>query len=129
MQGILPVMSETVLRKAVTAGLALNCTIANLSKFDRKQYFYPDLPKGYQISQFDSPLCHGGSLEAQLPNGETKRFGVTRVHMEEDTGKLYSSGQPAMPLQCMSHLQMQPPNASLPSCKHLRAPLQPLARD
>ncbi len=90
-QGILPVMSESVLRKAVTAGLALNCTIANLSKFDRKQYFYPDLPKGYQISQFDSPLCHGGSLEAQLPNGETKRFGVTRVHMEEDTGKLYSS--------------------------------------
>ena len=90
-QGILPVMNESVLRKAVTAGLALNCTIANLSKFDRKQYLYPDLPKGYQISQFDSPLCHGGSLEAQLPNGETKRFGVTRVHMEEDTGKLCSS--------------------------------------
>ena len=88
MQGILPVMSKSVLHKAVTAGLALNCTIARLSKFDRKQYFYPDLPKGYQISQFDNPLCHGGSLEAQLPNGKTKRFGVTRVHMEEDTGKL-----------------------------------------
>jgi len=81
------VMSTGVLSKGVTAGLALNCTIARLSKFDRKQYFYPDLPKGYQISQFDIPLCQGGSLEATLPDGQTKRFGVTRVHMEEDAGK------------------------------------------
>ena len=83
-------MSAGVLSKAVTAGLALNCTIARLSKFDRKQYFYPDLPKGYQISQFDLPLCHGGTLEAQLPDGQTKRFGITRVHMEEDAGKFAS---------------------------------------
>lgn len=81
-------MSTGVLRKGVIAGLALNCTIARLSKFDRKQYYYPDLPKGYQISQFDLPLCHGGSLDAQLPDGQTKRFGITRVHMEEDAGKL-----------------------------------------
>ena len=87
MQGTLPVMSTGVLKKAVTAGIALNCTIARMSKFDRKQYFYPDLPKGYQISQFDLPLCYGGSLEAQLPDGQTKRFGVTRVHMEEDAGE------------------------------------------
>lgn len=86
-QGTLPVMSTGVLKKAVTAGIALNCTIARMSKFDRKQYFYPDLPKGYQISQFDLPLCYGGSLEAQLPDGQTKRFGVTRVHMEEDAGE------------------------------------------
>ncbi len=87
MQGTLPVISAGVLKKAVTAGIALNCTIARMSKFDRKQYFYPDLPKGYQISQFDLPLCHGGSLEARLPDGQTKCFGVTRVHMEEDAGK------------------------------------------
>ena len=80
-------MSTGVLKKAITAGLALNCNIARLSKFDRKQYFYPDLPKGYQISQFDLPLCYEGSLEAQLPDGQTKRFGITRVHMEEDAGK------------------------------------------
>ena len=86
-QGTLPVMSTGVLRKAITAGLALNCTITRLSKFDRKQYFYPDLPKGYQISQFDLPLCLGGTLEAQLPDGQSKRFGITRVHMEEDAGK------------------------------------------
>ena len=77
-QGTLPVMSTGVLKKAITA---------RLSKFDRKQYFYPDLPKGYQISQFDLPLCYEGSLEAQLPDGQTKRFGITRVHMEEDAGK------------------------------------------
>ncbi len=84
-------MSTGVLKKGITAGLALNCSIARLSKFDRKQYFYPDLPKGYQISQFDLPLCYEGSLEAQLPDGQTKHFGITRVHMEEDAGKLVFS--------------------------------------
>ncbi|CAL5219700.1 g1588 [Coccomyxa viridis] len=90
--GTLPVMSTGVLKKGITAGLALNCSIARLSKFDRKQYFYPDLPKGYQISQFDLPLCYEGSLEAQLPDGQTKHFGITRVHMEEDAGKLMHDG-------------------------------------
>jgi len=87
-QGTLPVLNEGVLRKAVTAGLALNCNIARQSKFDRKQYFYPDLPKGYQISQYDEPICSGGRIEAVLPDGSTKSVGITRAHIEEDAGKL-----------------------------------------
>ena len=79
-------LNEGVLRKAVTAGLALGCAIAPLSKFDRKQYFYPDLPKGYQISQYDVPICSGGALDAVLPDASTKRIGITRVHIEEDAG-------------------------------------------
>ncbi len=70
------------------AGLALNCNIARTSKFDRKQYFYPDLPKGYQISQYDEPICAGGSVEVPMPDGSgTKTFGITRAHLEEDAGK------------------------------------------
>lgn len=87
-QGTLPVLNEGVLRKAVTAGLALNCNIARQSKFDRKQYFYPDLPKGYQISQYDEPMCSGGCIEAVLPDGSIKSVGITRAHIEEDAGKL-----------------------------------------
>jgi hypothetical protein len=85
-QGTLPVLNEGVLRAAVTAGLALGCDIARLSKFDRKQYFYPDLPKGYQISQYDVPICAGGGLDAVLPDGRVKHVGITRVHIEEDAG-------------------------------------------
>jgi aspartyl-tRNA(Asn)/glutamyl-tRNA(Gln) amidotransferase subunit B len=78
--------------KAVLAGLALGCRIAPLSKFDRKQYFYPDLPKGYQISQYDEPLCAGGAIEVPLPDGSVKRVGITRAHVEEDAGKLVYAG-------------------------------------
>ena len=86
-QGTLPVLNEEVVRKAVLAGLALNCAIAPRSKFDRKQYFYPDLPKGYQISQYDVPLCEGGSVVVELPDGSgSKRIGITRAHLEEDAG-------------------------------------------
>lgn len=86
LQGTLPVLNEDVLRKAVLAGLALNCNIARQSKFDRKQYFYPDLPKGYQISQYDEPICYSGRIEAVLPNGSTRSVGITRAHIEEDAG-------------------------------------------
>jgi aspartyl-tRNA(Asn)/glutamyl-tRNA(Gln) amidotransferase subunit B len=85
--GVLPVLNEEALRLAITAGLALGCTIRTKTKFDRKNYFYPDLPKGYQISQFDEPLCEHGALEFEVDKGVTRRARVLRVHMEEDAGK------------------------------------------
>jgi len=84
--GALPAINETAVRMAVRTGLALGCAIAERSIFARKQYFYPDLPKGYQISQFDQPLCTRGHLDIEL-EGSAKRAGITRVHMEEDAGK------------------------------------------
>ncbi|XP_078182550.1 GLU-ADT subunit B [Carex rostrata] len=92
--GTLPVLNSRVVEFAVKLGLALNCEISMKSKFDRKQYFYPDLPKGYQISQFDIPIAKGGFLDVDLPvefGGGHKKFGITRVHMEEDAGKLVHS--------------------------------------
>lgn len=88
MPGTLPVLNKKVVEYAVKAGLALNCNIANFSKLDRKNYFYPDLPKAYQISQFDQPLCVGGYLDIVKENGEEKRLHLTRIHIEEDAGKL-----------------------------------------
>ena len=90
--GTLPVLNQKVLEYAVRAGVALNCTIARYSKFDRKQYFYPDLPKNYQISQYDLPIAEHGHIEIQLEDGSTKRIGITRLHMEEDAGKLVHAG-------------------------------------
>lgn len=94
--GTLPVLNEKVLEYAVKAGLALNCQIAPYSKFDRKQYFYPDLPKNYQISQYDLPIAQHGYLEIELvdDNGTAhrKKIGITRLHMEEDAGKLVHAG-------------------------------------
>lgn len=96
MPGVLPVLNQKVLEYAVKAGLALNCQIAPYSKFDRKQYFYPDLPKNYQISQYDLPIAEHGWLEIELVdkqgNATRKRIGVTRLHMEEDAGKLVHAG-------------------------------------
>lgn len=89
--GTLPVLNSKVVEFAVKLGLALNCEISMTSKFDRKQYFYPDLPKGYQISQFDIPIATKGFTDLDLPvefGGGHRRFGITRVHMEEDAGKL-----------------------------------------
>jgi aspartyl-tRNA(Asn)/glutamyl-tRNA(Gln) amidotransferase subunit B len=85
--GSLPVLDDEALNLAITVGLALSCTIRGRTKFDRKNYFYPDLPKGYQISQFDEPLCEHGVLEFEVEKGATKRARVLRVHMEEDAGK------------------------------------------
>ncbi len=85
--GVLPVINEKVVEYAARAGLALNCEIANFSKMDRKNYFYPDLPKAYQTSQFDLPICTGGTVEIDV-DGETKPIGITRIHIEEDAGKL-----------------------------------------
>ncbi len=94
--GVLPVLNEKVLEYAVKAGLALNCQIAEYSKFDRKQYFYPDLPKNYQISQYDLPIAEHGWLEIELVDADgnpvRKKIGITRLHMEEDAGKLVHAG-------------------------------------
>lgn len=89
--GVLPVINEKVVEFAVRVGLALNCEIAPFSKFDRKNYYYPDLPKNWQTSQYDLPIAINGYLDIEV-NGTTKRIGVTRVHMEEDAGKLIHSG-------------------------------------
>ena len=87
MPGTLPTLNEKVVDYAVKMGYALNCSINPISKQDRKNYFYPDLPKAYQISQFDIPLCENGHLDI-LVDGKEKRIGITRIHIEEDAGKL-----------------------------------------
>ena len=87
MPGTLPVLNEKVVEYAVKAGISTNCEIERDSKNDRKNYFYPDLPKAYQISQFDKPLCKKGYIEINV-NGENKKIGITRIHIEEDAGKL-----------------------------------------
>jgi aspartyl-tRNA(Asn)/glutamyl-tRNA(Gln) amidotransferase subunit B len=95
--GVLPVLNEEVLASAVKLGVAINGKIAHYSKFDRKQYFYPDLPKNYQISQYDLPIVEHGSLEIELVDKKTKEIsrktiGITRLHIEEDAGKLVHAG-------------------------------------
>ena len=87
MPGVLPVLNKECVNMAILTGLALHSTIPNRCKFDRKQYFYPDLPKGYQISQYDEPICQGGWI--QISN---KKIGITRAHLEEDAGKLVHAG-------------------------------------
>lgn len=88
--GSLPVLNKAAIEMAIMVGLALNCEIARFSKWDRKNYYYPDLPKGYQISQYDLPLCGDGAIDIPVgAEGEaTKRIGIIRAHLEEDTGKL-----------------------------------------
>jgi aspartyl-tRNA(Asn)/glutamyl-tRNA(Gln) amidotransferase subunit B len=87
MPGVLPVLNKKVVEFAIKMALATNCQIAPFSVFSRKHYFYPDLPKGYQISQYDLPLAEHGWVEITT-NGQTKRIGITRIHLEEDAGKL-----------------------------------------
>ena len=88
MPGALPVLNEKVVEYAVKAGLATNCSISENSKNDRKNYFYPDLPKSYQISQFDKPLCNNGYIEIEDDDGNPKKVRILRIHIEEDAGKL-----------------------------------------
>ncbi len=88
MPGTLPVLNEKVVEYAVKAGLATNCTISKDSKNDRKNYFYPDTPRAYQISQYDKPLCEHGYIEIEDDEGNPKKIGITRIHIEDDAGKL-----------------------------------------
>ena len=90
--GALPTINRSAIEKIILAGLALNCKIKNYSRFDRKSYFYPDLPKGYQISQFDFPICKDGYLDVHLDDGTIKRIRINRIHMEEDTARLIHEG-------------------------------------
>ncbi len=94
--GTLPTTNEEAIKKLMKVGVALNCKIAEFSKFDRKSYFYPDLPKGYQISQYDLPLCHGGWLVLDGAEGleiaPARKIRITRIHMEEDAGRLQHAG-------------------------------------
>ena len=92
MPGAMPTLNRRAVELAVMAGAALNCEVAKLSRIDRKQYFYPDLPKAYQISQAGSPICRNGYLDIRTADGE-KRIGITRIHIEEDAGKLVHTGE------------------------------------
>ena len=97
--GALPVLNEAAVILGARAGLALDCTVANHSSFDRKNYFYPDLPKAYQITQWESPLCQNGFLEIDTPTG-AKRVGITRIHLEEDAGKLIHDPRHGTMIDC-----------------------------
>jgi len=94
MPGVLPVINRAAVELTIMTGLALNCEIASEAKFDRKNYHYPDLMKGYQISEYDMPICKDGWLEIEV-EGETRRIGITRVHLEEDTARLQHATDPA----------------------------------
>jgi aspartyl-tRNA(Asn)/glutamyl-tRNA(Gln) amidotransferase subunit B len=91
MPGVLPVLNRKALEFAIRSGLAMNCTISEHSRFARKNYFYPDLPKGYQISQYENPICEHGHIDI-TSDGQTRRIGLTRIHMEEDAGKNIHEG-------------------------------------
>ncbi len=93
MPGVLPVMNKQAVEYAVLVGMALNCQVASFTKWDRKSYYYPDLPKNYQISQYDLPLSSNGCIEILLDSGQTKKVRITRAHLEEDAGKnLHTAG-------------------------------------
>src|SRR5690348_15809864 len=94
--GVLPVLNGEAVRMAVRFGLAIGARIASHSVFARKNYFYPDLPKGYQISQYELPIVAEGALDIVLDDGSTKRIGITRAHLEEDAGKSLHEGLGAL---------------------------------
>src|SRR5579862_8137408 len=94
--GVLPVLNGAAVSMAVKFGVAINARIASHSVFARKNYFYPDLPKGYQISQYELPIVAGGSIDIVLEDGTSKRVGVTRAHLEEDAGKSLHEGLPGV---------------------------------
>jgi aspartyl-tRNA(Asn)/glutamyl-tRNA(Gln) amidotransferase subunit B len=141
--GSLPVPNREAIARIVKIGLALDCEIAPHSLFHRKNYFYPDMPKNYQISQYDSPICVGGHLDVELPDGTTSRVGITRVHMEEDTGKtthgsasgrihdadsaLVDYNRAGVPLvECVSEPDIRSPEEAAAYLRELRATLEAL---
>ena len=120
--GVLPVVNREVVDYAIRVALALNCQIANFCKFDRKNYYYPDLPKNYQISQYDLPLAQNGYLEIETENGP-KRVGITRIHMEEDAGKLVHQGNIATtPYSLVDYNRTGVPLLEIVSEPDLRSP-------
>jgi aspartyl-tRNA(Asn)/glutamyl-tRNA(Gln) amidotransferase subunit B len=135
MPGVLPVLNRECLEFAVKTGLATNCKISPYSRFARKNYFYPDLPKGYQISQYELPICEHGEIEIVI-DGNIKKVGITRIHMEEDAGKniheggtgnysfvdLNRAGVPLM--EIVSEPDMRSPQEAVEYMKKLRAILR-----
>ena len=125
--GALPALNEAALEAAILTGIALNCMIPPFCKLDRKNYFYPDLPKGYQISQFDLPLAVDGHLEF-ISGGETRRAGITRVHIEEDTGRLvHRTGEDGIEVSLVDLNRSGVPLMEIVGEPHLRSPVE--ARD
>ncbi len=122
--GVLPVLNQEVLKKAVLAGLATNSRINRFSKFDRKQYFYPDLPKAYQISQYEQPICLDGELQIIDDEGKPKRIGITRIHMEEDAGKLVHSEDKSLPLSYIDLNRTGVPLIEIVSEPEIQSPLE-----
>src|SRR6478609_423547 len=96
--GVLPVINKRAVEMAMMVGMALNCKIAEFTKWDRKSYYYPDLPKNYQISQYDLPLCGEGEIELPLADGSTKTVRIRRAHLEEDAGKLLHEAPGGYPI-------------------------------
>lgn len=117
--GSLPVLNEEVLQHALRAGLALQGQIARQTKFDRKNYFYPDLPKGYQISQYDQPIMEHGCLEIETEQGP-RRIGITRLHLEEDAGKLVHQGSANLAGSRASRVDLN--RAGVPLCEIVSEP-------
>jgi aspartyl-tRNA(Asn)/glutamyl-tRNA(Gln) amidotransferase subunit B len=141
--GTLPVPNHEAIARIIKIGLALDADIAPHSLFHRKNYFYPDMPKNYQISQYDLPICVGGHLDVDLPDGTTSRIGITRVHMEEDTGKtvhasatgriheadaaLIDFNRAGVPLvECVSEPDIRSPEEAAAYLRELRATLEAL---
>jgi aspartyl-tRNA(Asn)/glutamyl-tRNA(Gln) amidotransferase subunit B len=141
--GSLPVPNREAIRRIIKIGLALGCDIAPRSLFHRKNYFYPDMPKNYQISQYDLPICVGGRLDLELSDGSMRRVGITRVHMEEDTGKtthesasgrihdaesaLVDYNRAGVPLvECVSEPDMRSTEEAVAFLRELRATLEAL---
>lgn len=120
MPGTLPVLNKTVVEYAIRMAIATNCTITRESRFARKNYFYPDLPKGYQISQYELPIAEHGKIEIDLPDGSVKKIGLTRIHMEEDAGKLVHN--PLLPISQVDYNRTGVPLIEIVSEPDMRTP-------
>lgn len=120
MPGVLPVLNRTVVEYAIRMALATHCTITRESRFARKNYFYPDLPKGYQISQYELPIAEHGYAEIALSDGTIRRIGITRIHMEEDAGK--STHDPLRPVSLVDYNRTGVPLLEIVSEPDLRTP-------
>ena len=119
MPGVLPVLNRKVVEYALRMALATDCTIASESRFARKNYFYPDLPKGYQISQYERPIAEHGRVPVEV-NGQTKEIGITRIHIEEDAGKLIHD--PLRPVSRVDFNRTGVPLIEIVSEPDIRAP-------
>ena len=121
--GALPVANRQAVEWAIKIGLALNCSIAPYSRFARKNYFYPDQPKNYQISQYDEPIAHDGYLDVQLEDGSTWRVDIERAHMEEDTGKSTHVGSATGRIHGATHSLLDFNRAGVPLIEIVSKPI------